>query len=76
MRITKSEKLWLALTVIFYALYNLPGVPAMEDAQGLKIHAILTVIPLWILAYAGMKKVYGVYKLKDQKTSKEANTNA
>jgi hypothetical protein len=76
MRITKSEKLWLALTVIFYVLYNLPGVPAMEDAQGMKIHALLTVIPLWILAYAGMKKVYSVYKLKDQKTSKEANTNA
>ena len=48
----------------------------MEDPQGLKIHALLTVIPLWILGYAGMKKVYGVYKLKEQKTSKEANTNA
>lgn len=76
MRITKSERIWLALSVLFYALYNIPGVPAYENPRGMLIHGVLTVLPLWIVTYVGMKKVYSVYKLKDQKKAKEADTNA
>lgn len=76
MRITKSERLWLVVTAIFYILYNIPGVPALGDAQGMLVHGALTVVPLWILAYVGMNRVYKVYKLKEQKSEKGANTNA
>ena len=50
MKFTKFEKIWLALTVIFYVLYNLPGVPKYGDSTGTFIHGILTVVPIWILA--------------------------
>lgn len=64
MKITKAEKIWLFLVVLFFILYNLPGVPSMGDEKGMFIHALLTVVPLWIITYAGMAKVYKVYKLK------------
>ena len=60
----KTEKWWLILTVVFYALYNLPGVPAYGDANGTFIHGLLTVLPLWILAYAGQIIINRQRKLK------------
>ena len=66
MKITKTEKIWLLLTVLFYGLYNLPGVPAYGNSRGMFIHALLTIVPIWILAYAGMARVYKIYKIKDQ----------
>jgi len=64
MKITKAEKIWLALTVLFYVLYNLPGIPGYNDARGLIIHALLTVVPLWICVYVGLFKVLRQYRLK------------
>lgn len=64
MKITKTEKTWLFLTVLFYVLYNIPGVPAYLDAKGLLIHGALTVIPLWICVYVGLVKVLRKYRLK------------
>lgn len=64
MKITKTEKIWLALTVLFFALYNLPGVPGYNDAKGLIIHGLLTVVPLWICVYVGLFKVLRKYRLK------------
>ena len=61
----KTEKWWLGLTVLFYALYNLPGVPSYGDARGALIHGALTVIPLWVLAYVGMVTVNKQRVLKD-----------
>ena len=66
MKITKAEKIWLALTVVFYILYNLPGVPPYGEAVPTIIHALLTVLPLWIIAYAGMTRIYKIYKLRDE----------
>ena len=64
MKITKAEKIWLFLTVLFYGLYNIPGIPAYLDAKGLLIHGALTVIPLWICVYMGLVKVLRKYRLK------------
>lgn len=64
MKITKTEIIWLALTVLFYVLYNIPGIPAYNDARGLLIHAALTVVPLWICVYVGLAKVLRKYRLK------------
>lgn len=64
MKLTKAEKIWLALTVLFFILYNLPGVPDYYDAKGLIIHALLTVVPLWICVYVGLFKVLRKYRLK------------
>lgn len=64
MKLTKTEVIWLALTVFFYVLYNLPGIPGYYDAHGLMIHALLTVLPLWICVYIGLVKVFRKYRLK------------
>ena len=64
MKITKAEKIWLFLTVLFYGLYNIPGIPAYLDAKGLLIHGALTVVPLWICVYVGLVKVLRKYRLK------------
>lgn len=64
MKITKAEKIWLFLTVLFYVLYNIPCIPAYLDAKGLLIHGALTVVPLWICVYVGLFKVLRKYRLK------------
>lgn len=64
MKVTRTEKIWLALTVLFFALYNLPGVPGYGDARGLLIHALLTVLPLWGCVYIGLFRVLRLYRLK------------
>lgn len=50
----RSEKRWAAATIFLFLLYNLPGVPTYGDAAGLAIHGILTVVPLWVITYAGL----------------------
>ncbi len=67
MKITKTEKRWLFFVVLFYVLYNLPFVPAYNDPKGLVIHAALVLIPLWISVYAGLIRVFQIYKVKDKK---------
>lgn len=62
----KTEKVWLILVVLFYVLYNLPGVPAYGDTKGAVIHAVLTVVPLWIIIYVGMAKIFKQQKLKEK----------
>lgn len=64
MKLTKTEKIWLFLTVLFYVLYNIPGIPGYYDTKGLIIHALVSVVPLWICVYVGLFKVLKQYKLK------------
>ena len=64
MKLTKTEIIWLVLTILFFVLYNLPGVPGYYDEKGLIIHALLTVLPLWICVYVGLFKVLRKYRLK------------
>lgn len=67
----KSEKVWLSLTLIFFALYNIPGIPAMGDAKGMFIHAFLTLVPIWLIAYFGMYKVYKDKKLRQPEVTNQ-----
>lgn len=64
MKITRAEKIWLAAVLFFFVLYNLPGIPGYHDARGLVIHALLTVLPLWVSVYAGLFKIFRQYRLK------------
>ncbi|WP_434130903.1 hypothetical protein KIAC18_002401 [Sporomusa sphaeroides] len=50
----KTEKWWLGLTVLFFTLYNIPGLPAYGDSNAALWHGALTIIPLWIVVYGGM----------------------
>ncbi|WP_371372845.1 hypothetical protein [Sporomusa aerivorans] len=50
----KTEKWWLGLTILFYALYNLPGVPVYGDSNAALWHGLLTIVPLWVVVYGGM----------------------
>lgn len=65
MKLTKVEKIWIAVVTAFYLLYNLPGVPPYEAAIPTLIHGALTVVPLWIAVYIGLAKVYKIYALRD-----------
>lgn len=60
----KTEKWWLGLTVLFYALYNFPGFPAYGDSNTAIWHGLLTVLPLWIVVYGGMIKLNSQRKLR------------
>lgn len=64
MKVSRAEKIWLGLAVLFYALYNIPFFPSYGDSTALIIHGALTVIPLWIVVYAGYSIVCRKYKLK------------
>lgn len=61
----KTEKIWLGLVILFYVLYNLPGVPAYGDSKGAIIHGLLTIVPLWIVVYWGLFKLNNQRKLRD-----------
>jgi hypothetical protein len=60
----RTEKWWLGLVVLFYILYNLPGVPSYHDPKATLIHGALTIIPLWIVTFVGMSVVHKQRKLK------------
>lgn len=66
MKVTKTEKIWLLIVTVLYLLYNLPGVPAYNEAVPTLVHGALTVIPIWVVIYVGMAKVYKIYKLRDE----------
>lgn len=67
MKITKTEKRWLAAVILFFALYNLPFAPDYGDPEGALIHAVLTLVPLWVCIYAGLRKVFCIYRIRNQK---------
>lgn len=71
MKVTKTEWFWLIITVVLYVLYNIPGLPPLGDSRGMIIHALLTVLPLWIAGYVGMSRVYRLYRLREQPQKKE-----
>lgn len=74
MKITKTEKIWLAVVIIFYACYNLPFVPAYGLARATIVHAAVTLIPLWIAIYVGFAKVCRIYRLRDMKKKRDKTT--
>ena len=49
----KTEKWWLILVILFYLLYNFPGIPSYGSIKGALWHGILTLVPLWISVYVG-----------------------
>lgn len=73
MKITKAEKIWLTAVILFYVGYNLPFVPAYGHAKATLIHALITLIPLWISIYVGLVRVCRIYRIKNS-TAQEPNT--
>lgn len=69
MKFTKTEKCWLFAVVLFYALYNLPFVPAYDSPVGTIVHGLITLIPLWISVYVGLFKVSKYYDKFDEDQS-------
>ena len=57
MKITKTEGIWL----------NIPGVPPYNQPTATLIHAALTVVPIWVITYIFLPKVYRIYKLRNEK---------
>jgi len=66
MKVTRTEKIWVAVVVVLYIAYNIPGVPPYNQAIPTLIHAALTVAPLWLCVYFGLTRVYKIYKIKKQ----------
>ena len=73
MKITKAEKIWLTAVILFYVGYNLPFVPAYGHAKATLIHALITLVPLWISIYVGLVQVCRIYRIKNNPTS-ESNS--
>ena len=71
MKVTKTEKIWLIITAVLYIAYNLPGVPAYHLPVPTLIHAAVTVLPFWVITYIFMPKVYGLYKIRDEKNKED-----
>ena len=67
MKVTRAEKIWLILGVVFYLLYNLPGFPEYNDPVTTVIHGALTVIPIWVICYVGFYMVNKKYKIRGKK---------
>lgn len=73
MKLTKTEKIWMIVTTVLYILYNLPGVPPYGEAVPTLVHAALTVLPLWIVVYIGLSRVYKIYKLREDDDTPDAS---
>lgn len=71
----KKELLWLIGVVLFYVLYNLPMVPKYGDAKGMIIHALVTLVPLWIIVYAGFFAVCKAMPIKDEDSDDSKDTS-
>lgn len=69
----KTEKWWLGLTILFYTLYNLPGVPGYGDANAALWHGALTIIPLWIVVYGGLVMLNKQRRLKKNPGQSQQN---
>ena len=65
MVITKFEKIWLAIIVVLYVLYNIPGFPKYGDAMGCLISGLILVGGIWVAIYIGMAKLYKVQALNE-----------
>ncbi len=76
MKLTKTEKIWLAVVIIFYTCYNLPFVPAYYHPKATLIHAAMTLVPLWIAIYVGLIKVCRIYKLREPKEEQKQEDEA
>lgn len=66
-----TEKWWLALIVLFYALYNIPYFPEYGDSTAALWHGALTLVPLWIIVYGGLFKLNRQRKLDHEAISRE-----
>ena len=66
MKITKTEKIWIALTVIFYVIYNMPGLPKYGDQVGAMVHGVILLAAMWLTVFIGTKMVYKIYPLKEE----------
>ena len=78
MKLTKAEKIWLAVVVIFYILYNLPFFPKYYMPKATILHMVITIIPLWIAIYIGFFKICRgkkkEFKASENKISESKNS--
>ena len=74
MKITKKEKWWLGISLLFLALYYMPGLPPYLDSRGLLIHAALTLIPFFLVSWIGNAMINKNYKLKDNDKERGGKT--
>ncbi len=70
MKILKAEKIWLALCVLGYLFYNLPGFPKYGDMRMCIIHGVISLIWVWAANYIGVAIINKIYRLKDQNEEK------
>ena len=58
---------------LLYPLQS-PRCPAYGEAIPTLIHALLTVVPIWIIVYVGLVRVYRIYKLRDDADAPPASS--
>lgn len=75
MKITKTEKIWLAVIVILFALYNIPGFPPYGSIKGCLLTGLVLVGGIWVFSYLGMIKVYKAQKLREEAEMEEHSSH-
>lgn len=73
MIITKFEKIWLAIVVILFVLYNIPGFPAYGDITGCLLSGLILVGGIWVVIYVGMSKLYKIQQLREDAEEEEGD---
>ena len=65
MKVLRAEKIWLAICLLGYIFYNLPGFPAYGDMRMCIIHGIISLIWVWGGNYIGVAVINRIYQLRD-----------
>ena len=76
MKMSKLEKIWLGLSLLFLVLFYFPGLPPYLDSKGLLIHGALTLIPFFLVSTIGNSLVNKRYKLKKEDTDSKEGENS
>lgn len=74
MKFTKTEKIWLFTVVFFYVAYNLPWIPSYNHPIATIVHAVITLLPLWVSVYIGLVKISSSYDRFCKEEDKEKSS--
>ncbi|MBC5735790.1 MULTISPECIES: hypothetical protein [Oscillospiraceae] len=64
MKLVKAEKIWLAVCIMGYLFYNIPGFPQYGDMRAAVIHGVVSMVWVWAANYIGFFIINRIYRLK------------
>lgn len=71
MKLLKAEKIWLAICLLGYIFYNIPGFPKYGDAKTAIIHGVISLVWVWVANYLGVFIINRIYRLRNPDEAEE-----